>query len=92
LGTAVNAFSVLGNGNVDATITAIGPTSTVSMGFGLGQPVGSDCLDYLFTSVRDAQLGRDLSATVPAGNYCVVIADIGNLTAPANYTITVIHP
>lgn len=39
-----------------------------------------------------ANAGNSLAISAGTGTYCVTIADPGQLTAPANYTLTVTYP
>jgi hypothetical protein len=93
-GVVFHSFSVTTTGRIEVTLTSLGP-STLAVGLDLGLPTGLGCA---------AALGSDASATVQPsttphirgtvlpGSYCVSIYDIGNLTDPLDYTITVAHP
>jgi hypothetical protein len=39
-----------------------------------------------------AQLPAQVSSSEEAGVHCVIISDIGNLFAPASFTVTIDHP
>ena len=61
------------------------------LGVGLGQPSGTDCVTT--TSVNTAAG----SAVQPTGNfdaavYCAKVSDIGNLFAPASFSVSIAYP
>jgi len=78
--------------NVESTatlgITALAPQSTVTMGIGVGQ-FATTCT--LFSSVENAKAGSTYPVDLTPGAYCVEIYDLGNLTGPNTYTLTVTH-
>jgi hypothetical protein len=92
-GIATHTFVVnRSNGQLDVTLRQVGTASPVVMGLGVGTPSDSGC-----TFISGASIGTvpgstpQLSGSISAGNYCVSIYDVGNLTAPATYTIVVSH-
>ena len=62
------------------------------MGIGVGTPSGASC-SLLTNGQTLAQAGTvaQLSGTVSAGTYCVVVADVGNETSQVAYSLTVTH-
>jgi len=92
-GSDSHDFTVSQTGQVDVTLTAAGPPSTIVMGLGVGLPAGSTCAPFAGASTS-AQAGAtaQLSGTISPGVLCVEIRDIGNQTAPVAYTITITHP
>ncbi len=89
-GANTHNFSVVrSNGLLTIVLTQAAPPANVVMGVGVGQPSGTGCLILL--SLAAVSGTPVLAQTVNAGSYCVVIGDIGNATAPVNYTITVNH-
>jgi hypothetical protein len=92
-GNDVHAFTVaLSGGQVNAILTAAGPPSTIYMGLGIGTPSGSTCA--LLTNgavVTPAGTAAQLTGTLNAGSYCVMVFDAGNQTAPVTYAVTVNH-
>ena len=91
-GAASFPFNALGSGTVTATLTSLGPDSTVQVGFGLGYWTGTACTaDPNFQVV--ASQGTALSATTPgAGTFCVGVYDTGNVQTTLPFVITVVHP
>ena len=93
-GTSFYSFTVELNGTVRVTFAAVGGTNvppSIWLGLGLGNPAGEDCAT---TSSLNTQAGPSpqISGTYAPGIYCVRIADIGNLAAPARFTVTLDHP
>jgi hypothetical protein len=97
----LHAFVSLTGGPVTATLTAVGPDATQTVGFSLGT---YNATLNVCTAVLDnpaALQAFALNATASTiGTYCVRIYDNGNVaTAVAagttdsfSYTITVVHP
>jgi hypothetical protein len=91
-GTNTHTFSVAQVGTLNATLTAVGPPATVFVGFAVGTFSGGVC-SLAATINTQASTTPQLSGTASiVGTWCVQVYDIGNLSAPANYTITVAHP
>jgi hypothetical protein len=92
-GSASHTFTVSQAGEVDVTLAAAAPPSTIVMGLGLGEPAESKCVPFAgaLTSTP-AGTSPQLSGTVSPGTLCVEVHDIGNQTAPVTYTLTVTHP
>lgn len=92
-GSAFHSFPVSQTGQVDATLTAAGPPSTIVMGLRMGATADSRCVPFAGASAT-AQAGTSpqLSGTISPGTLCVEVHDIGNQTAPVTYTVTVTHP
>jgi len=85
-------FPITNPGSLDATITALAPLSTLTMGLNLGgwDVTTETCPKILFSDA--AKLNAVLSGTPQsAGEYCVSIYDVGNLSTPSEFTITVKH-
>jgi len=64
---------------------------TVMLGLGLGTPSGTTCST---TSTTNAAPGAaaQLTGSYDGGVYCAKVSDIGNLFAPANFTLQISHP
>ena len=79
-------------GQVNVTLTAAGPPSTIFMGIGVGSWSDPTCT-LLSGASTIAQAGTiaQLSGTATAGAYCVKVYDVGNQTAQVTYTVTVSH-
>ena len=92
----VHAFNASAGGEIDITLTAAGPPSTIVMGLGFGSPsllTAGTCSLFSNGAINTAAGATpQLTGTAPSGSYCVAVFDVGNQTAPINYTLTVVHP
>lgn len=79
-------------GTVTATITSLGDNPPEKVGISMGTLAGATCSVVMHND--NAVVTSYLSGTVStlAGSLCVRIFDVGKLTAPVDYTITVNHP
>jgi hypothetical protein len=90
-GARTHNFSSQASGTVTATLTTLSPDSALVVGFALGTWNGSLCQQVLVKD--DATQGTVLTGGVSTfGSLCVRIYDVGNVTEPVNYEITVVHP
>jgi hypothetical protein len=88
-----HSFTVtLNNAAIALALTSAGPPSTIAMGFGVGQTVSGSC-QLLSGGFGTYQAGAtpQLSGTIPSGTYCVMVYDVGNQTAPVDYTVVIQH-
>jgi hypothetical protein len=92
-GSDSHTFSVSQTGEVDVTLTAAGPPSTIVMGLGVGTSDGSTCT-LLAGASTNTQAGSaaQLMGKVSAGTLCVQVSDVGNQTETVTYAVTVAHP
>jgi hypothetical protein len=78
---------------VTATVTSLGETAPEKVGFSMGtlSTIGT-CTVVLHND--NAVVSSSLNGTVASlnGSLCVRVFDVGSLTAPVDYTITVNHP
>jgi hypothetical protein len=83
-------FTVLNVGALKVILTGLDPN--VAVGIGVGTPSTGVCthLDARNGVLAGSAVLLSGTATVP-GSFCVSIYDIGNLTVPVNYTVTVQH-
>jgi hypothetical protein len=93
-GTDAHTFTMSQAGELDVTLTAAGPPSTIFMGLGIGTPNGATCV-FLTSGTANVQAGASpqlSGSSIAAGTYCVAVYDIGNEASPVNYSVTVVHP
>ena len=80
-------------GIVTATVISLGESAPEKVGFSMGtlSTIGT-CTVVLHNDF--AVVNSSLSGTVASlnGSLCVRVFDVGSLTAPVDYTITVNHP
>ena len=87
------SFSVTKFGTVNATLTAVSGAddSGVAIGLGLGVPSGFGCSTSNSTTTAAGPTPQ-VTATFEAGVYCVRVYDVGNLTGPLTFDVTIAHP
>lgn len=93
-GAAFYSFSVTSNGTVNLTlaaVTGLGVPSTVWLGLGIGTPNGEDCSTTTSLSAQAASVPQ-ITGTYAPGVYCVRVYDVGNLAAPASFSVAIAHP
>jgi len=91
----VHNFTVTtAGGNINITLLSAGPPATIQLGLALGNPssTGGCAIIPGFTAVTPAGSTAQLPASgAPAGSYCVVVGDVGNVLQAVTYTVTVAH-
>jgi len=92
-GAGTHTFTATAAGTITATLTGVTPVNTVTVGFSLGtfNALSSSCQAVIARddSVQGTVLTGNASA---AGLLCVRIFDVGKLTEPIGYTLTVTRP
>jgi hypothetical protein len=89
-GAKTQPFTASRAGTVTATITALSPDATVTVGLSLGTWNGSAC--QIIIANDAAVLNTVVTGTAQAtGNFCVRVYDVGKLTAATDYTLAVTH-
>ena len=91
-GTAAFPFTVVAQGSITATLTTFSPQTTITVGFGIGQPASGTCTLISGAYSESAKTGYALNGTIAAGTYCVLLYDIGNVSSVNDFLITVAHP
>ncbi|MCU1386215.1 MAG: hypothetical protein JWL71_4912 [Acidobacteria bacterium] len=92
-GHDVHNFSAAAAGTIDVTLTAVTPASTAVMGISVGLAGDGGCSALAGASVQAvAGSAAQLSGIVTLGTLCVDVHDVGTLSAPVGYTVTVVHP
>jgi predicted flavoprotein YhiN len=90
-GAAAFPFTSSAAGSITATLTSLGPDSTLAIGLSLGTWNGTSCSQVL--SNDSAFQGQALLGTATSsGSLCVRLYDVGKLTDAIAYTVTVVHP
>ncbi len=78
-------------GTVTETLTSLGNNSTIAIGMSLGTWDGTSCT--VGVSNDSATVSTALSGTLAAaGNLCARVYDVGNVTGPTPFTVTIVHP
>jgi len=92
-GSAFYSFNIAVNGTVNVTLTAVGGAGvppTVQLGLGIGTPAGVDC-SVTSSVTAGAGTAPQLTGTFGPGLFCVRVYDVGNLPAPASFSVTIAH-
>ena len=94
-GSGFYSFTVATTGQVSITLASLtttkpGPALNNVMGLGVGQPLGTDCSVTNSVAAAPALAAQLVNSLTPA-IYCTRIYDLGNLTAPVNFTIRIVH-
>jgi hypothetical protein len=88
-------FNIAVNGTVNVTLTKVSGTgvpSTVQLGLGIGQPAGTDCTATITQTAGTGSTAPQATGVFGPGLFCVRVFDVGNLFAPATFTVTIAHP
>ena len=88
-GAFTHTFTTGRAGQATATLTSLSPDSAAIVSFVFGTWNGQYCQAILFKD--DATSGANLTGNASLGSFCVRVADVGRLTAPTGYSITVQH-
>lgn len=91
-GTNTYQFNLAQTGYVEVTLIGIGPPPTVTVGLGIGTPSATEACSVIHKVNAQAGPVAQIVGTGLAGPLCVTIFDVGNLSGPVIYTITVAHP
>jgi hypothetical protein len=92
-GALSRSFVTAQSGTVSVTFLTISATD-VEMAIRLGttDSAGRGCTITNSVTSKADPVNALISTTLPAGNYCVQIADVGNLTGLASFVITFVRP
>ena len=90
--TNTHPFAVAKVGYVEITLIGIGPSSTVTVGLGIGTPGANGTCSTIYTVNARAGPTAQVVGTGQPGQLCATIFDVGSLSEAAVYTITVAHP
>jgi len=95
LGQASKEFSVSKTGELEITLQSLSPRPVVGfLAVAVGQPTGGFCAALGAYIVSQAATGQQYAfPQITRGTYCVLVADAnGVLTAPAAFTLRLVHP
>jgi hypothetical protein len=93
-GSIFYSFTVSQAGTVNATLVSIGGAgvpSTVLVRLGIGTPGDAGCTSTNALVIKAGSTAQ-VTASQQPGLFCVFLADVGNLFAAADFTLTVDHP
>ena len=92
-GSSFYSFAVNDYGTVNVTLTAVSGVDdpSVAIGLGLGVPSGFGCAPSSATTTAAGSTPQ-ITNTYEVGVYCLRVYDVGNLTGPLTFDVTVAHP
>ena len=91
-GANTHTFFTSGTGAVQATLTALSPESTTSVGFSMGTFTGSTCSILLANdnAVKTSVITGSVNSV--GGSLCIRVYDIGKVSEETSYEVQVVHP
>jgi hypothetical protein len=91
LGTATRSFVASKSGTVTVTLTSVTPSVVVGLALGIANSNGTGCSLSMSKNTLPGSVPQFTTA-VDAGDYCVTIYDVGNLTGQVRFSVTLVHP
>jgi hypothetical protein len=88
------SFSVGSNGTITITLTTLtenGQDSSTQMALALGAPGGTGCRANTTVTIAAGSTPH-ITGTYGPGVYCALLTDVGNLTTPSTFVISIAHP
>jgi len=89
LGASMHTFTTERAGQAQVQIESLAPDSAAVVSLIFGTWNGNNCQVVLIKD--DATTDSSLVGNASPGSFCVRVSDIGRLTEPTAYTITVLH-
>ena len=91
-GSGFYSFSVSQYGTVNVTLNSLSvDDASVTVGMGLGSPVGFGC-NTATTVTTGPGSAAQLTGPYQVGVYCVRVYDVGTLTGPTTFDVSIAHP
>jgi hypothetical protein len=96
-GTNLHTFTVKETGYVEITLIGVvpqlgaGPSAPITLGLGIGTPSGTGTCTVLYQVNAQAGTAAQIIGTATAGPDCLTVFDVGTLSQPVIYTVTVAH-
>jgi hypothetical protein len=92
-GFEAHAFSVTKNGEISIKVTALAPLDSIPVGVIWAQASSNgDCNGAVLQSGFGNLNQVAIVGQIFQGTYCVLVYDLGILTAAETYTVSVSHP
>ena len=90
--TVAFPFTVVNPGDINVSITELGPVSSITMGISMGfwSAAESICNEELSTTVATLNVVFAASPAAP-GEYCIGIFDTGNVQVSSDFTLKVTY-
>lgn len=90
-GAQTHTFNVAASGTITAALTEVLPDATIAVGLLLGTWNGTSC-STVIANDNTIQGNAIVGVASGIGTLCARIHDVGKLTAPLEYKLTVVHP
>jgi hypothetical protein len=90
-GAQTHGFAAGGSGRIDVTLTTLSPDSAARVGLVLGTLNAIGACQVVISNDNATQGTLVAGNAGAAGNFCARVYDVGQLTEPAEYTLTVVH-
>lgn len=90
-GAATHSYVAQSAGSTTASLTMLSPDSALVIGLSLGTWNGVTC-QIILANDKATQAGTVTGVVSSAGNLCVRVYDVGNVTDPTSYEVRVTHP
>ncbi len=94
-GADTHSFASGTGTSIVATLSSLDPNdpnNPTTVGFSMGTFNTANVCQTILSNDK-ANVGASITGTATTlGNFCVRVYDVGLLTAPVNYTVTVVHP
>ncbi|MEP6593518.1 MAG: hypothetical protein ABJC51_07490, partial [Acidobacteriota bacterium] len=90
-GAVTYPFAATFGGTVTATLTALASANASAIGISIGTWTGSAC-QIVIANDNAAQAATISGTVTAAASLCVRVYDVGKVTAPTDFTVTIVHP
>lgn len=90
-GASTFPFTATTGGTVTATLTSLAPDATLPIGLSLGTWTGAAC-QIVVANDNAAQTAVITGTVTSAASLCVRVYDVGKVTAPVEFSVSIAHP
>jgi hypothetical protein len=90
-GAATYPFTATAGGTITATLNTVAPDAAIGIGLSLGTWNGSAC-QIVIANDNATQTIAITGTVTAASSLCVRVYDPGRLSAPVDFTVTIVHP
>lgn len=90
-GTVTRLLIAAQAGTITLTLDSLAQPVVVGLALGVTRADGAGCYGTIAVEVT-AGSSSQIASPVDAGNYCVSIYDVGNISEAAAFSITIVHP
>lgn len=90
-GAMTYPFAATFGGTVTATLTSLASANASAIGLSIGTWTGTAC-QIVIANDNAAQAAAISGTVTAAASLCVRVYDVGKITAPTAFTVTIVHP